>query len=95
MPEFPNPETNSDNGNKVVGFNMNVPVVHSISSTALFGQGWILFDRETKGQSIIAIYKKGDNEIRYDGTWWQIDNHKFRFMEQITEYLTNGKLPEE
>ena len=85
MPEFPNPETNSDNGNKVVGFNMNVPVVHSISSTALFGQGWILFDRETKGQSIIAIYKKGDNEIRYNGTHWTQNGQRIQFMEDIKE----------
>ena len=95
MPEFPKSQSETDNSNKAVSFDFNIPIVHSISSTALLSKGWILFDRETKGQSIIAIYKKGQNEIRYDGTWWQIDNHKFRFMEEITEYFKTGKFPEE
>ena len=80
---FPEKKSETDNSNKAVSFNFNIPVVHSISSNALFSQGWILFGRETKGQSIIAIYKKGDNEIRYNGTHWTQNGQQIQFMEDI------------
>ena len=83
MPEFPKSQSETDNSNKAVSFDFNIPIVHSISSTALLGKGWILFDRETKGQSIIAIYKKGDNEIRYNGTHWTQNGQQIQFMEDI------------
>lgn len=88
MPELPTPNSESANS-KNLSFQMNVPVVHSISSGELLKQGWILFGRETIGQSIIAIYKKGKDEIRYNGARWVLNNKEVQFMEDLTQTTDN------
>ncbi len=66
-----------------ISFGANVPEVHSISGSALMKMGWILFGREIKGQSIVAIYKKGEEEIRYDGVYWTLNGNRIQFLEDL------------
>ena len=70
---------------KNIPLGSNIPVVHSISGSALMKMGWILFGRETKGQSIIAIYKKDEDEIRYDGVHWDYNGERVQFLEDLKQ----------
>ena len=86
MPEYPKSNSQSDNSNKAVSFSMNVPTYHSIHTNYLVGNGWLRVGND---------YHKDGVVLKYTGTWWEIGLIRFRWVEQLTEYLTNGKLPEE
>jgi len=65
-------------------FNPNLPLVHSISSFRLKDIGFIRFGVELgKGQSIITVYKRGEDEIRYDGVNWIFNGNHVQFIQEI------------
>lgn len=61
-----------------------LPIVHSISGSSLEAMGFIKYGIETKGQSIITTYKRGQDVVTYNGTNFLFNSKKVRFNEQIT-----------
>lgn len=87
MPQLPDPQSSTHNsGEGRVSFGMNVPVWNRLSGNILQSNGWNRVGNE---------YHKEGKILRYDGVYFKIEQIKFQWMEQLNEYLTNGKLPEE
>lgn len=85
MPTFPEkPSTTKSNG---LSLTIKDPLIsHSISTGSLLKEGWVAYGKNS--------YEKDKKIIVFDGVYWNLENIKFRFMEQLKEYLTNGKIPE-
>lgn len=85
MPELPEKPTITKSHSQKLEFRLgnNLPLVHSISQLALEKMGFIKFGTETKGQSIITTYKRGDQEVRYNGVNWTYNGQWIQFLEDI------------
>lgn len=64
----------------------NIPVWKSLSGSWLQANGWLRVGEE---------YHKGSLIIKYDGVRFKIGEIKFQWVEQLNEYINNGKTPEE
>lgn len=80
MPEYPKQQTVTTSGFEL---GAGLPEVHSISSSALENMGYVLFNRETRGQRIVAIYKNKKDIIEYDGVHWVYNGKQVQFVEDI------------
>lgn len=88
MPEYPEKNTTQSSGDKNYYKTKDpIPVVHSISSSWLTGNNWLPYD---KGKWI-----KDGIIISYNGLNFKIGEIKFQFTEQLNDYLSTGKIPEE
>lgn len=72
-------------------FNPNIPIVHSISSTALKEMGFIKDESIMNRQSIIAVYKKGEDVITYNGVHWVYNGKVVQFLEDMKNTNTPDK----
>jgi len=56
-----------------------------LTSENILEAGFIFFEKRwfVKGQGWAMVYKKGDTELSYDGTWWLLDGKKIDYFEQL------------
>lgn len=53
-----------------------LPVVHSLHTNLLLGNGWVRAGN---------VYMKGDKKIMYDGLRWMYKNERIEFLEDIKD----------
>lgn len=87
MPTIP-PEESKTTSSPNLSFNMKDPLRgRTISTNTLLADGFIHYGKNS--------YEKDKKIIVFNGVYWELDLHRFQFMNELQEYLTNGKLPEE
>ena len=69
-----------------VSIGNNIPVWHPLSGNVLEANGW---------KRIGTEYRKDGTTIKYNGYQWKIGELKFQWIEDLNDYLSTGKLPEE
>lgn len=86
MPQFPEESSpTKSNGKYDIQFNPTLPIVHSITSVGLIDRGFIFARKEwfEKGQGWKVVYKRGVDEVSYDGINWLLNGKKVEFFEDF------------
>lgn len=63
--------------------NLNVPIVHSLSSTALQNLGWEKKTEEVTITKKITFYTLKDKRVDYDGAVWRVNGSPVQFVEDL------------
>jgi hypothetical protein len=85
MPELPEKKTETTSTAKESMFTPNIPVVHSLSGIVLEKLGFIKFDINRKGNTVVTTYKNGENIVTYDGVQFVFNGKPVQFVEDLND----------
>jgi hypothetical protein len=56
-----------------------------LTSHNILEAGFIFFEKRwyEKGQGWSMVYKRGDDLLSYDGTWWVLNGKKINYFEEL------------
>jgi len=89
MPTLPEQDSNTNSSSSTSKvevpptFNLNVPIVHSLSSIGLQKLGW---EKRTEDVTIfkqITFYTLGDKRVDYDGAVWKCNGRAVEYFEDL------------
>ena len=86
MPIYPEEESKTTSSGRFdLSFNPRLPIVHSLSSTALAGLGFVKEGQHIVSgtQGTITTYRKGDDVVTFTGAIWLHNGVEVQFVEDL------------